>query len=317
VVRIANARKNPDLFWALRGGGGGSFGVVTRLTLATHALPQTFGDISVKIKAKSDPAFRRLLHDFVRFYAEKLFNPHWGESVNIRRSNVLEANLVFQDLQRDEAAALWKAFLADVAAAPDISLDSSLFIEAMPAQKWWDVGYLQAYSKGSVLTDPRPGAPKSHAWWTGDSEQTGSFIHAYKSAWLPATLLRPERRARLADALFAASRSWTIGLHFNKGLAGAPTEAISAARETATNPSVLDAFALAIVSASSPPDFSGGTPRDPDASYAHETEAKAAAAIAELRKIAPHSGSYLSESAILSRTGRAHSGARITRAYRP
>src|SRR5664279_1617302 len=32
-VRIANACNNPDLFWALKGGGGGSFGVVTKLTL--------------------------------------------------------------------------------------------------------------------------------------------------------------------------------------------------------------------------------------------------------------------------------------------
>ena len=33
AVRIANACTNPDLFWGLKGGGGGSLGVVTRLTL--------------------------------------------------------------------------------------------------------------------------------------------------------------------------------------------------------------------------------------------------------------------------------------------
>src|ERR1700754_4569084 len=39
VTRTVNACQDPDLFWALKGGGGGSFGVVTRLTLQTHDLP--------------------------------------------------------------------------------------------------------------------------------------------------------------------------------------------------------------------------------------------------------------------------------------
>ncbi len=35
-VRIANACTHPDLFWGLKGGGGGSLGIVTRLTLRVH-----------------------------------------------------------------------------------------------------------------------------------------------------------------------------------------------------------------------------------------------------------------------------------------
>ena len=49
VVRMVNACMNPDLFWALKGGGGGSWGVVTKLTLRTHELPQFFGGASAKI----------------------------------------------------------------------------------------------------------------------------------------------------------------------------------------------------------------------------------------------------------------------------
>ena len=46
VVRIANACREPDLFWALKGGGGGTFGVVTRLTLKTWQLPDSFGMVA-------------------------------------------------------------------------------------------------------------------------------------------------------------------------------------------------------------------------------------------------------------------------------
>ena len=40
TIREVSATADADLFWALRGGGGGSFGVVTALTLAVRAAPQ-------------------------------------------------------------------------------------------------------------------------------------------------------------------------------------------------------------------------------------------------------------------------------------
>src|SRR5499427_5809633 len=58
-IRIANACTNPDLFWALKGGGGGTFGVVSRLTVRLHDLPESFGTANFTIKASSDEAFRR------------------------------------------------------------------------------------------------------------------------------------------------------------------------------------------------------------------------------------------------------------------
>ena len=42
-IRTANACTNPDLFWALKGGGGGSFGVVTKVTLRVRDLPEFRG----------------------------------------------------------------------------------------------------------------------------------------------------------------------------------------------------------------------------------------------------------------------------------
>ncbi len=40
VARTVSASEHPDLFWALRGGGGGNFGIVTSFTFNTVAAPQ-------------------------------------------------------------------------------------------------------------------------------------------------------------------------------------------------------------------------------------------------------------------------------------
>ena len=123
-VRTANACANPDLFWALKGGGGGSFGIVTRVTLRVHALPERFGAVNFTVRATSDAAYRRLVGLIVDFCARHLVNPHWGEQLRLRNDNVLSVSMVFQGLDRSQAIAVWQPFLESVAAAPqDFSVD--------------------------------------------------------------------------------------------------------------------------------------------------------------------------------------------------
>lgn len=71
AIRVVNACREPALFWALKGGGGGTFGVMTRLTLRTWDLPQTFGLVGTTIRAVTAEAYRRLLGRFVRFLCRK------------------------------------------------------------------------------------------------------------------------------------------------------------------------------------------------------------------------------------------------------
>lgn len=296
-IRIANSFRNADLFWALKGGGGGSLGVVTRLTLKTHELPAIFGDVSVKLKAASAPTFRKLIALFLNFYSERLFNPHWGESVRFGRNNLLAIDMTFQGLQKEPTEKLWHEFLNEMTTAlPDVTVEAPLFIEALPAHKWWDVDYLEKYSQGSVLVDNRPGAPRHHAWWTGDKGQVGSFIQGYKSNWLPAGLLDASRREQLADALFSASRHWSVSLHFNKGLAGSPVDTQTEIRNTAINPAAFTAFALAIIAADTQATYSGEEIRNPELADAKDEAEKISRAMAELQRVAPDGGSYLSES---------------------
>jgi FAD/FMN-containing dehydrogenase len=299
-VRVANARTNPDLFWALKGGGGGSFGVVTRLTLRTHELPNFFGFVSMTIQAASDTAFRKLVGQSVDFYAENLHNPHWGEIVNVKPGNTLDIHLSCQGLDDAQVKALWQPFQKWVAdAGRDFRFTVAPTIRVIPAVKRWDAASIKARAPGAIVADDRPGAPPENIFWSANLSEAGHFIHGFESAWLPVSLLKVSQaggRQRLTDALVAAARHSTVEIHFQKGLAGATGDVAAAVRGTATNPVVADAFALAIVASEGPPAFPGLRGHEPDLADARKNAAKVARAMSELKKIAPDAGSYVAES---------------------
>ncbi|MBN9559799.1 MAG: FAD-binding oxidoreductase [Alphaproteobacteria bacterium] len=296
VTRTANACNEPELFWGLKGGGGSSLGVVTRLTLRTRELPEFFGGVNATIQATSDAAFRRLIGRMVAFYAESLFNPHWGEQIRFQPDNSVTIAMVFQGLDKPQAEAVWRPFLDWIAGSPqDFRVTTAPRIVSLPARNFWNPALLKR-AQGVVLSDDRPGAPADNVFWAGNLGETGVFLHAYQSTWLPASLLRKDRRELLADTLFAATRHWWVAWHCNKGLAGAPAEAVAAARDTAMNPAVLDAFALAIVATGGPPARPGVPGHEPDLALARQHAASIDAATGELRKLVAEPGSYVSES---------------------
>jgi FAD/FMN-containing dehydrogenase len=295
-IRVANACTNPDVFWALKGGGGGSFGVLTKVTLRVRELPEYAGGAILRVKASSDDAFRRLLRYFVGFYRESLFNEHWGEQAHIGSDNVLGVSMVSLGLSTEEARKVWQPFLDWIARSPAVyTLEPGMILGSMPARHWWDVEWRKAQHHEVFRSDPRPGASENNVWWTGDAGQVAWTIYGFESLWLPASLLGDDSQEQLANALFAGSRREMIELHFNKGLAGAPREAIEAARDTATNPAVLNAFALAIVA-----DGEGGYPgirgHEPNVEAARKSRERVHACMNELRMLASNGGSYVSES---------------------
>jgi FAD/FMN-containing dehydrogenase len=297
-VRVVNACSDPDLFWAIKGGGGGTFGVVTRLTLRTHDLPEFFGGAAGKIKAQSDAAFAQLIARFIGFYRENLFNPHWGEQVKFGPDNTFDISMVSQGLSKAQAGAAWQSFFDWVSASPkDFTVMSRLRAGAWDSRGWWEIG-----GNPSMIRDTRDGAPKNHGWWQGDQDQVGAFLHGYDSLWLPASLLDENRQEHLARALFAASRHKQVALHINKGLAGAPLEALAATRQTATNPAVVDAFALVIIADGEGPAYPGLAGPAMDLAAAHKDAHDIDLAAAELRKIVPNAGSYVSESNYFNRS---------------
>lgn len=295
-LRVVSACQDPDLFWALKGGGGGTFGVVTQVTLRTHDLPEFFGYAEGTIQASSDQSFRQLLQYVVEFYAGQLFNAHWGEQIYIGKENVLKFSMVSQGLDDDAVTAIWKPLMDWVAASPSsYKVVEDFSLGAFPARHWWDVQRRLSSGSKSVVFDDRGSAP-THGWWHGDQAQVGAFLHASDSIWLPDSLLAASEQPRLVDALFDASRQFGVQLHMNKGLAGAPSVAIDRARDTAMNPAVLTSFALAIVAAGERSRFPGLRQDTPDDRMAEQNAAAIDRAMGALRTVAPFAGSYVSES---------------------
>ena len=201
-IRIANACTNPDLFWALKGGGGGTFGVISKMTLRVHDLPEFFGNANFKIKAASDDAYRRLIRQFVSFYREHLFNDHWGEQAHVNPDNTLAIRMLAHGLDSGQVKAVWQPFVDWVKRSPnDYSFGERVVLGSMPARHWWDAQYWKkhwpevAFPRSGnpliallddvlrlvvpqpvVMFNDQPGASSNDVWWKGDAGQVGWFI---------------------------------------------------------------------------------------------------------------------------------------------
>jgi FAD/FMN-containing dehydrogenase len=294
AVRLANACTNPDLFWALKGGGGGSLGVVTRMTLRTHDLPAAFGVVRAGIKAASDAAYRTLVDQVMAFCCASLMNPHWGEQLVFRSGRVLIVRTVFQGLNQVEAAQVWQGFFDWVAARPADYTFAGSSVGAQPARMKWNAAVLEAVP-GDVRTDDRPGAPKGNFFWLGDAEQVGQVLHDLQSTWLSRELLEPERRPALVDALVHCAETWGVELQLNKGLAGASAAVLAWTADTAMNPAVLDAFALAITGGQEPPAYPGIPGHEPDLARGRSAAKMIRAAMAPLLELSSKPASYVWE----------------------
>jgi FAD/FMN-containing dehydrogenase len=178
-VRVANTCRDPDLFWGIKGGGGGTFGVVTKLVLKTYELPEAFGSAQLTVRATSDEAFRRLIGQFIDFYRDQLLNPHWEGTFRVRHDNTLAVSMISQGLDplpagtewhpflewpasgwdKLMAGRVWRPFLDWIAASPqDYHLAEPPTIASMPARAWWNADFRRAHVPGAIVADDRPGA---------------------------------------------------------------------------------------------------------------------------------------------------------------
>jgi hypothetical protein len=180
-VRIASSCTNSDLFWALKGGGGGTFGAVSKLTLRVRDLPELAGGANFTGKASSDDAYRRLIRRFVAIYREALFNDYWGEQAHFSPDNKLEISMVHLGLDKEQSRKVWQPFLSWLAqSATAYTIESEPEIGSMPFRHWWDVDWRKEHHHDVFKLDSRPRASPINLWWNGDAGQVGWVVGRWR-----------------------------------------------------------------------------------------------------------------------------------------
>lgn len=290
-ICVANRVRHPDLFWALRGGGGGTFGIVTKMTMRTYDIPHTVGLVAGALTAPDDAAYRTLIREFIQFFAANLVDPHWGEQIRFASDNTVQITMNTVDLEEAEARAIWKPFTTWL---EDNGYGHELQFLAVPFQFLWDIEWWQANMPDFIRTDDRTTPPELF-WWAANQGEVSQFLHTLQSRWLPIGMFEDPAADVLTDALFEASRIWPCTMHANKGLAGMTDEVRVRERGTSLNPVYRDAACLLMMGSEEQPAYPGVPGHGPDLAHAERAARQVDKAMGVIRDATPDSGAYANE----------------------
>ncbi|OTA60879.1 chanoclavine-I-synthase oxidoreductase protein [Hypoxylon sp. EC38] len=130
----ANHLKNKDLFWALRGGGGGTFGVVTQVTLRVYPDdPAVMSTISLSSPHPDDAFWKRGVTGLLTML--QAFNHHnvSGQFILDPSSNPsLHARLILYFMNNTEVSAVEKRIMRHLSHLSDNGLSHELYSKFLP-----------------------------------------------------------------------------------------------------------------------------------------------------------------------------------------
>ncbi|KAF9959722.1 hypothetical protein BGZ72_008969 [Mortierella alpina] len=124
-LKVANSHQNTDLFWALRGGGGGTFGVVVEAVYKTHPAFKNMNFASYYLTFSNDTTARpKVLNAFLSRQVQ------WSDAGWSGYAYVLENFMAFLYFRPDTDLATAKAslepFLSEVAKLGTVNVDGNL-----------------------------------------------------------------------------------------------------------------------------------------------------------------------------------------------
>lgn len=306
---IANQYQNSDLFAAMRGGGGGTFGVMTSMTLATYLQPAYSGAVNGTVEALTDDGYKYFMKSFFEFLPN-ISNEHWGGGLAFLRNwqyqpkwtqpveqvggpnvaGITGASFYpfnYVNLTVDEAKAIWAPFIEKLQARPDLVVDISI-----PELQPFPYGLL-------TMTCPTPGFQCDPAdpqrWWT---DAVGPQASGYWEGWaarnVPFESLGPDLIDQLVNAIYANDRNTAL-FEIGKGLYGAAPDAAERQQQTAMNPSFLSSVGLMSFHNQQTDTFPGVPGHEPDYIRAQQNAATIYSAYGLLEQATPGGGSYFNQ----------------------
>jgi len=151
----ANPYCNKDLFWALRGGGGGTWGVVTSVTYKTH--PSTpFSSAFMSVNSTNANSTQNLLTEIIRLTPSLVKQGYGGNGGYGRRSvEMFQFSVLSPNVTAAQTRATFLPLFEFARSQPGLSVQNATILY----KDWWQF-YDDAYS-----SDGDVGVPSEMSSW--------------------------------------------------------------------------------------------------------------------------------------------------------
>ncbi|KAJ6530304.1 hypothetical protein B0H19DRAFT_1192769 [Mycena capillaripes] len=131
-VMIANSHQNTDLFWSLRGGGGGTFGVVTEVVYATHPPFHNIPAVTLNVVAPNSSVLASILQAYLDLQPA-LDDAEWWLTTAVQQTSFsIQAALFTPPPGANLTQLAQQAFDPVISAAQAFNISAFLAVQVLP-----------------------------------------------------------------------------------------------------------------------------------------------------------------------------------------